>query len=157
MFVMLPTFYFLNLCLVSFFLQESRALLVSSFYLNENNIHLSYHSDAVLSCEWRGDSLSCDISKVNFDNKVSDRLTLKIPRASQEHEGKYSCQTEGTGFVPFNNCTFALQRGTFFLINKTELLPDFCKFMDIVIKLCGLHITYFNKTKTAPFSVCFAF
>ncbi|XP_025112054.1 uncharacterized protein LOC112574906 [Pomacea canaliculata] len=102
--------------------------------LNESKLGFTvYHypirgdADAVLNCDWKGDNLNCAVRKFNFENKVSDRLTLKIPRASQDQEGKYSCQTKGADILSYNNCSFSLQRAqkitSCSIQNVTEVQP----------------------------------
>ncbi|XP_025112069.1 uncharacterized protein LOC112574911 [Pomacea canaliculata] len=73
--------------------------------------HSSQGSDAVLNCTWDGDILTCITSQgFQFDKKVSRYLNLTITKASEAHEGTYSCQSSGSEPFLHNNCSFTLQK-----------------------------------------------
>ncbi|PVD21817.1 hypothetical protein C0Q70_17619 [Pomacea canaliculata] len=64
-------------------------------------------STEVLSCTWVSEKLSCTTAPgFEFHNTVTDRLTIKVPRATHQHNGTYVCHLQGSQFENFQSCDF---------------------------------------------------
>lgn len=82
------------------------------YFISSQSKVMHFCTETVLTCQWKADFLSCSVlSGYVFDNKVTSHLTLSIPKARKDHEGTYSCQTEGAVSLPFKNCSFSLKKG----------------------------------------------
>ncbi|XP_025111450.1 uncharacterized protein LOC112574530 isoform X2 [Pomacea canaliculata] len=72
-----------------------------------NVIHLPYGGKKVvdiLTCVWLEEQLDCMTApEYVFNSTVTDQLVIRVPRASRDHSGLYTCQVHGfesTGFAP---------------------------------------------------------
>lgn len=67
----------------------------------------------VMSCEWKGDNLFCNIyfRGYEFDRTVTSHLTLEIPKAHEDQEGSYSCRLTSAAAVSYDNCSLTLVTG----------------------------------------------
>ncbi|XP_025113009.1 uncharacterized protein LOC112575386 [Pomacea canaliculata] len=61
--------------------------------------------DAVLDCWWLYGRLGCNVKPgYQYDKKISDRLSLTIPRVSISQMGSYTCQLVGYGRESIEFC-----------------------------------------------------
>ncbi|XP_025114263.1 uncharacterized protein LOC112576196 isoform X2 [Pomacea canaliculata] len=68
-------------------------------------------TENVMYCHWKGEGLNCNtVRGYQFDHRVSDHLTLKVPSASEDHEGTYRCSINGNKSITYQNCSFALKK-----------------------------------------------
>ncbi|XP_025112343.1 uncharacterized protein LOC112575043 isoform X2 [Pomacea canaliculata] len=62
--------------------------------------------EVIVACEWKRNNLTCNTTHgYEFDNRVSDYLTLKIPMALESQEGAYSCHISGARSLHYDLCT----------------------------------------------------
>ncbi|XP_025113464.1 uncharacterized protein LOC112575700 [Pomacea canaliculata] len=123
---------------------------------SRTDFSVSHHStpgdtETVLTCQWKADFLSCSVlSGYVFDNKVTSHLTLSIPKARKDHEGTYSCQTEGAVSLPFKNCSFSLKKETMSTcsaasVHEMESATLRCDFSaDISLTRQNVHVIHFD-------------
>ncbi|XP_025111875.1 uncharacterized protein LOC112574795 isoform X7 [Pomacea canaliculata] len=79
--------------------------------------HQSTSSDSVdvISCKRMGDHWSCDrIRGYEFDQTVTNHLTVGIPTAQEDQEGSYSCHYTSSSPVRYENCSLTLTTVTSF-------------------------------------------
>ncbi|PVD22628.1 hypothetical protein C0Q70_18449 [Pomacea canaliculata] len=97
--------------------------------------HQSTSSDSVdvISCKRMGDHWSCDrIRGYEFDQTVTNHLTVGIPTAQEDQEGSYSCHYTSSSPVRYENCSLTLTTVTSFCnissIKETEPASLTCTF-----------------------------
>ncbi|XP_025101303.1 uncharacterized protein LOC112568279 isoform X2 [Pomacea canaliculata] len=65
----------------------------------------------VLDCLWISGKEHCLVQPgYEFNNEVSDNLTLRILNVSEKHTGRYSCQMYGSRSRDIDFCYFELER-----------------------------------------------
>ncbi|XP_025113514.1 uncharacterized protein LOC112575728 [Pomacea canaliculata] len=65
--------------------------------------------DAVLDCWWLMQKLECFVGQgYKYDGRISDKLSLEIPRVSASHLGTYACQLSSYGSNAINTCDLTL-------------------------------------------------
>ncbi|XP_025112337.1 uncharacterized protein LOC112575042 isoform X2 [Pomacea canaliculata] len=80
-------------------------------------------AEVIMACEWKGDNLTCIISHgYEFDDRVSDYLTLKIPMALESLEGAYSCHISGARLLHYDLCTVTPEKSD--AVNSTCQIPS---------------------------------
>ncbi|XP_025111441.1 uncharacterized protein LOC112574527 isoform X4 [Pomacea canaliculata] len=104
-----------TMCLISSMESNTRTSLTCYYPedLNKTRMNFTvYHysrtglTEVIMACEWKGDNLTCNTTHgYEFDGRVSDYLTLKIPMALESQEGAYSCHISDNGFLHYDNCT----------------------------------------------------
>ncbi|PVD27269.1 hypothetical protein C0Q70_12424 [Pomacea canaliculata] len=66
-------------------------------------------SGTVISCKKTGDLWSCNkIRGYEFDQTVTNHLTVEIPTAQEDQEGSYSCHYTSSSPVRYENCSLTL-------------------------------------------------
>ncbi|PVD22624.1 hypothetical protein C0Q70_18445 [Pomacea canaliculata] len=72
-------------------------------------------SGTVMSCKRIGDHRSCNtIGGYEFDQTVTNHLTVGIPKAQEDQEGSYSCHYTSSAPVRYENCSLTLTTVTSF-------------------------------------------
>lgn len=83
-------------------------LIIVLYHFHVGSFLLVSSADKVLSYRRSKKSLSI-IPGYDLDGEVTDHVTVRIPSATEEQEGKYSCHIAGVQFS--ENCSFTLERG----------------------------------------------
>ncbi|PVD22605.1 hypothetical protein C0Q70_18424 [Pomacea canaliculata] len=64
---------------------------------------------AIVTCTWLQDQLKCTTAPgYEVNNLVTDRLVIRVPRASRDHTGTYACHVTGSSMDGFKSCDFIL-------------------------------------------------
>ncbi|PVD21807.1 hypothetical protein C0Q70_17609 [Pomacea canaliculata] len=103
----------------------------------------SIQSASVLNCTWSQSNLTCHTARdYQFDRKVTNTATVKIPKVSASHTGTYSCQLAGATRGDFEDCVFNLDEGQATYCNIPSVKP-----METATLTCNFNVDI-NKTKT---------
>ncbi|XP_025111867.1 uncharacterized protein LOC112574793 isoform X3 [Pomacea canaliculata] len=63
----------------------------------------------IVTCTWLQDQLKCTTAPgYEVNNLVTDRLVIRVPRASRDHTGTYACHVTGSSVDGFKSCDFIL-------------------------------------------------
>ncbi|XP_025111873.1 uncharacterized protein LOC112574795 isoform X6 [Pomacea canaliculata] len=69
----------------------------------------------IVTCTWLKDQLKCTTAPgYEVNNTVTDRLVIRVPRASRDHTGTYACHVNGSKANGFQSCEFILKPVTSF-------------------------------------------
>ncbi|PVD22590.1 hypothetical protein C0Q70_18408 [Pomacea canaliculata] len=127
-------------CDIPSVISNSSATLTCYFpdYLNNTreDFAIYHHSDIITRCEQKAEVFNCHTGRgYVFDGEITDHVTLRIPSASDEHEGTYSCRIAGK---KYQNCSFALNKElpsslNTSTANDTEHIPLMCRLSVTVI------------------------
>ncbi|XP_025112295.1 uncharacterized protein LOC112575023 isoform X3 [Pomacea canaliculata] len=99
--------------------------------------------ESVLNCTWSQDSLTCHTaSDYQFDRKVTNTATMKIPKVSASHTGTYSCQLAGAAPGDYEDCAFNFDQG-----QATSCNIPSVKLIEPATLTCDFGVDI-NKTKT---------
>ncbi|XP_025111871.1 uncharacterized protein LOC112574795 isoform X3 [Pomacea canaliculata] len=87
----------------------------------------------IVTCTWLKDQLKCTTAPgYEVNNTVTDRLVIRVPRASRDHTGTYACHVNGSKANGFQSCEFILKPVTSFCnissIKETEPASLTCTF-----------------------------
>ncbi|PVD22585.1 hypothetical protein C0Q70_18403 [Pomacea canaliculata] len=87
----------------------------------------------IVTCTWLKDQLKCTTAPgYEVNNTVTDRLVIRVPRASRDHTGTYACHVNGSKASGFQSCEFILKPVTSFCnissIKETEPASLTCTF-----------------------------
>ncbi|PVD21805.1 hypothetical protein C0Q70_17607 [Pomacea canaliculata] len=103
----------------------------------------SIQSESVLTCTWDQGSLTCNTARdYQFDRRITNTATVKIPKVSASHTGTYSCQLAGAAPGDYEDCVFRLDRG-----QATSCDIPSVKLMEPATLTCDFGVDI-NKTKT---------
>ncbi|XP_025112063.1 uncharacterized protein LOC112574909 isoform X5 [Pomacea canaliculata] len=76
-------------------------------------IHQSNTETDVVSCTWINKKPSCtSVPGFEVNNTITDRLTIKVPRATLEYNGTYVCHLQGSQSEHFESCDFIVMTGS---------------------------------------------
>ncbi|KAK7479588.1 hypothetical protein BaRGS_00029137 [Batillaria attramentaria] len=84
-------------------------------------------SDVVLDCDyWYGTSPNCITIKpgYEYDNKVSDQLTVIIPIVTLQQAGKYICQVVGSDTSDLKACVLVVHNVSYTVNNTSQGLEE---------------------------------
>ncbi|XP_025112488.1 uncharacterized protein LOC112575118 [Pomacea canaliculata] len=127
-------------CDIPSVISNSSATLTCYFpdYLNKTreDFAIYHHSDVITRCKQKAEVFNCHTGRgYVFDGEITDHVTVRIPSASDEHEGTYSCRIAGK---KYENCSFALNKElpsplNTSTANDTEHIPLMCRLSVTVI------------------------
>ncbi|XP_025112299.1 uncharacterized protein LOC112575025 [Pomacea canaliculata] len=101
------------------------------------------YQESVLTCTWDQGSLTCNTARdYQFDRRITNTATVKIPKVSASHTGTYSCQLAGAAPGDYEDCVFRLDRG-----QATSCDIPSVKLMEPATLTCDFGVDI-NKTKT---------
>ncbi|XP_025113560.1 uncharacterized protein LOC112575762 isoform X2 [Pomacea canaliculata] len=76
-------------------------------------IHQSNTETDVVSCTWINKEPSCtSVPGFEVNNTITDRLTIKVPRATLEYNGTYVCHLQVSQSEHFESCDFIVMTAT---------------------------------------------
>ncbi|PVD21808.1 hypothetical protein C0Q70_17610 [Pomacea canaliculata] len=99
--------------------------------------------ETTLTCTWSQGTLTCHNARdYQFDRRITNTATVKIPKVSASHTGTYSCQLAGAAPRDYEDCVLSLDQGPTTSCNIPSV-----KLMEPATLTCNFSVDI-NKTKT---------